>query len=187
MSNRPQQLERPAVRPLAQGFTLIELIVTVVVLGVALAVAVPSFANLVRNQRLTGTANDLAGTLARARSEAVATGAPTRVCPSTNPTANNPCTGGNDYTNGWILAVDADGDGAINTGGADRLVRAWQGPDYAVAGFTGPLNVDYDNQGLKMGGGVDSIELQADGCTGPWQRRVRINAIGNVDTQTQSC
>lgn len=171
----------------ARGFTLIELIIAVVVLGVALAVAVPSFANLLRSQRLTGTANDLAGALARARSEAIATGAPVRLCPSNNPAANAPCTGGTSYTAGWVVAVDADRDGAIDVSTADRLVRAWQGPDYPVAGFQGPADVIYDDQGLKVANGTDNFDLRADGCAAAWQRRVRVNPVGNFDTRTQSC
>lgn len=167
------------------GFTLIELMVTLVVLAVALSVAVPSFANLVRNQRLTGTANDLAGALARARSEAVATGAPTRLCPSDNPGSNNPCTGGMDYSDGWIVAVDANRDDTIDMTD-DRLVRAWQGPDFAVDGFDGPADVTYDSQGLKIGNAAN-FDLKAAGCGNTWQRRISVNPVGNFNTQRQSC
>ena len=53
------------------GFTLIELLVTLTVAAILLAVAVPSFRNMMLSSRLSTSANAVANALSLARSEAV--------------------------------------------------------------------------------------------------------------------
>ncbi len=67
-----------------RGFTLIELIVTMVVAGILFAMAVPSFVSIINNDNATTQANDLIGMLTYARSEAVKQDAQVTVCPSTD-------------------------------------------------------------------------------------------------------
>lgn len=57
---------------LALGFTLIEALVVLMVLGVLLALAVPSFRDFIETQRLKSAANEMLGDMAYARSEALA-------------------------------------------------------------------------------------------------------------------
>ncbi|MFC5569596.1 GspH/FimT family pseudopilin [Lysobacter yangpyeongensis] len=55
----------------SQGFTLIELMVTVAVLAVLLTLASPSFSDFFQRYRLRGAADKVVNTLASARAEAV--------------------------------------------------------------------------------------------------------------------
>ena len=54
-----------------KGFSLVELLVVVAILGVLAGLAAPSFTSLIRSNRLTAAANDLLGAVALARSEAL--------------------------------------------------------------------------------------------------------------------
>lgn len=54
-----------------KGFTLIESLVVITIIAILLVVAVPNFALLQANNRIIGTANDLASALKQGRSEAL--------------------------------------------------------------------------------------------------------------------
>lgn len=88
------------------GFTLIELITTLVIAGILMAWAAPSFTGFVKNNRLTTQANDMMADLALARSEAIKRAANITVCKSTDGLT---CNAGASWSNGWIVINTASG------------------------------------------------------------------------------
>lgn len=92
-----------------QGFTLLELMITVSILAILLAIAVPSFTSTIRSNQIETTTNGLVGALSLARSEASKRGTSVSVCASTNGTS---CSGGTDWSTGWIVFMDT---GVIGT------------------------------------------------------------------------
>jgi type IV fimbrial biogenesis protein FimT len=67
-------------QPHQRGVTLIELMVTVAVLVILLAVGVPSFSTLMANSRVTTAVNSFIADLQLARSEAIKRGEQVRLC-----------------------------------------------------------------------------------------------------------
>lgn len=66
-----------------RGFTLTELMITLTVMVILVAIAIPSFNRLILSNRLTTTANDMVGAINSARMEAVKRNAATQFCGST--------------------------------------------------------------------------------------------------------
>jgi type IV fimbrial biogenesis protein FimT len=92
------------------AFTLMELMVVLSIAAVILTLAIPNIQNFLKNNKMTGAANDLLTSLALARNEAIKRQVPVAVCASTNPKAANPaCTVG--AFSGWIVFVDANNNG----------------------------------------------------------------------------
>ncbi len=58
-------------RRISAGFSLVELMVTIAIAGILLAIAVPSFNSLIASQQAKAVASELYVSLSRARSEAV--------------------------------------------------------------------------------------------------------------------
>ncbi len=98
----------------SQGFTLVELMAVMVVIGVLATFAVPGITGMVNNSRLSGQASELAATLQLARSEAVRRNVPVEVCVSSNGTS---CGSGTSWA-GWIVHGPDPGNG-----GADEPIR----------------------------------------------------------------
>jgi type IV fimbrial biogenesis protein FimT len=109
------------------GFTLWELLVTLLVAGILLGVGVPNVMEFQRNGAMTAVANDLVTAVLTGRTEAVKRQAPVTWCLSNNPTAVNPTCLPNPVTDaglppaptpavGFIVWVDennnVDADGA---------------------------------------------------------------------------
>ncbi|MCB1588313.1 MAG: GspH/FimT family pseudopilin [Xanthomonadales bacterium] len=86
-----------------RGFTVIELLITLTMLGILVALALPSFREAGLNTASTAQVNDLSTALNLARSEATKQARPVRVSAL-----------GGDWATGWEVATDADRDGASN-------------------------------------------------------------------------
>jgi len=80
-----------------QGFTLIELMVTVSIAAILLGMAIPSFTSTITSNRLTTNANELVTALNLARSEAIKRGQHVVVKKT-----------GTNWENGWQVFVDID-------------------------------------------------------------------------------
>lgn len=79
-----------------RGFTLLEVMVTLAVLGILVSIAIPSFSYLAANTKMKGAATDLHLALLKARSEAVKRSTSVTLTP-TNST---------NWAQGWSMTVD---------------------------------------------------------------------------------
>jgi len=100
------------------GMTLVELMVTVAILGIVMVIGVPSFRGIVDRNRIAAHTNDFLSALYLARSEAIMRGRRVVLCKSNNGTA---CATSGNWEQGWIVFVDADGTNTVTTG--DTVLR----------------------------------------------------------------
>ncbi|MDH5622282.1 MAG: GspH/FimT family pseudopilin [Gammaproteobacteria bacterium] len=97
------------------GFTLYELLTTLAVVGVILALGVPNMASFRQNSRMTATANDLHSSFHLARSEASRAKTSITICASADSMAALPTCGG-ELEAGWVVFEDRDGDIVVDAG-----------------------------------------------------------------------
>ncbi len=102
------------------GFTLIELMITIAVAAILLAIGIPSFQSAINGSRLNNAANELLNDLMTARSHAISKGIRIVVCPSTTQVG---CTVSS-WGDGWILFEDNNRNGAVDAG--EVILRARQ-------------------------------------------------------------
>lgn len=105
----------------AAGFTLMELLIVIALAALILAIGAPNFSEFRRNNRLTGAANDLLGSIQLARTEAIKRQRPVSVCASLDPASATPACAASGFT-GWIVFEDLDGNCARDDD--DTLIRA---------------------------------------------------------------
>lgn len=148
-----------------RGFTIIELMITLVVAAILLAIAVPSFRSMIADNRLSGTATQVVASLNLARSEAIKRGASVQVASSS---------GTGDWKNGW----------SVNVGGTELRHVDAVGGDQTVAGTAS--SVQFNSRGELVGGGTLTIDV-CDGRTGEKGRRVGVARTGRVQSEELSC
>jgi type IV fimbrial biogenesis protein FimT len=106
------------------GFTVIELMIVVAMMGILMAVGVPVFNSIILTNEMADTSNELVLSLKRARAEAMTSGRDVVVCSSTNTDAATPaCSGAaGNWGRGWIVFVDQNQDRTFDEANGDRLV-----------------------------------------------------------------
>ncbi|MGD9663003.1 MAG: GspH/FimT family pseudopilin, partial [Porticoccaceae bacterium] len=92
------------------GFTAIELMMTLIIAMILLAIAIPSFSRMKAQNHLATTANDFVSAFALARESAVAKGRSVTLCAGDQ----SGCFDTVDWSNGWLVFVDADKSGTLD-------------------------------------------------------------------------
>lgn len=104
----------------AAGFTLIELMITLVVLGVVMAIAVPGFTGMINSSRLATQANEVVTGIQIARSEAIRLNRLVTFCGSTDGAT---CVAAGDWSQ-WLVMRASDS-AILHTGQINAPIRVW--------------------------------------------------------------
>ena len=124
------------------GFTLIELMLTLFIVGVLLAVGVPSLKTFMQSSQLIAATNELVSTIHVARSEALKLNKKITICVSDD---GKSCLSSEKWALGWIVFVDANDDRVgtgvncsaaadVNTDCLLRVHEAIDDPQLSVSG-----------------------------------------------------
>ncbi|WP_256664862.1 GspH/FimT family pseudopilin [Pseudomonas sp. 8AS] len=166
---------------LYRGFSLVELMVTVAVLGVLLAIAAPGFSDMMRNNRSQAAANELVSALNTARTEAVKRGSRVSLCPS----SDGATCSGTSWQTGWIVFVDT---AASDTAASPALGATLSRRTGMSGGATATGTASFIRfSGLGFAPKNSTITVQVTGCTGPNARTISFSASGRISVQKVNC
>ena len=95
------------------GFTLVELIITLTIAGILVALAGPAMQSFILDQRLTTQANDFIADLNLSRSEAIRRASNVVICKQGGSVSSPACSTSAAWGAGWVVFADADSNGAL--------------------------------------------------------------------------
>jgi len=164
---------------------LIELLVAISILAILATIAMPSFQQIFRENRLATATNELVASLHLARMEAIKRGRRVVICESDG---GRTCTEGGDWARGWIIFADANGDGQFNDDGDQTPCEA--GEDCLIfvrEPFQERLTIHF-NRGSRLiylpsgriRGFVGGTFILCTQERGDYGREVVLNAMGRV-------
>ena len=171
-----------------RGFTIVELMITLAVAAILLAVGVPSLFDFINNNRVSGQYNDFVTSLHMARSEAIKRGRKVSVCSSSSGTS---CAAGN-WEDGWIVWADSDGNGTVESSEIIRVYTTLTGGSTLAASSSAGGSVDSISY-LSTGflnvpvGDVITFQLRNSKCTGDVARDISLNSTGRPSSTKVSC
>ena len=167
------------------GFTVIELMVTIALMSIALSLAIPSYRNMIANNRSATEVNRFLAAINIARSEAVKRGVPIAMCARKQPrTIPESCSGSNDWSTGWILFTDNSGTSG-DYDASDALLYAWDAPDGNPTVSAGTASIQYLPTGDTRN--AASFTYYFPGCSGEQKRMISINLTGRAAVSTYAC
>jgi type IV fimbrial biogenesis protein FimT len=190
-----------APRSRARGYTAVELLTTLSVVGIVTALAVPNMQQFMLNNRTAADANALIGALNIARNEAVIRGIPVSVCASDD---GETCSGSETWTTGWIVFTDAVAPlGQVNdaaepdtvlqvlpalTGGStlegDATALSYQ-PNGFLNGAAAGFDLQVSDHCVAGGNLEDGEDESARLATN--RRRIAVNPQGRVAVTREPC
>jgi type IV fimbrial biogenesis protein FimT len=168
-----------------RGFTIIELMITILILGLLMALAVPSFTETIRANRLIAETNEVVGGINYARSEALKRASTVSICARSTDTACGASATTN-WSSGWLIFVDANANGVFNSAN-DRIIQMHPAiaSEYQLSS-TNRGYVRFMATGVT-GDGQEVFDLYRTGCTGNKARRLSLALIGRLRNDTVAC
>ncbi|MET0047826.1 MAG: GspH/FimT family pseudopilin [Sedimenticola sp.] len=168
------------------GVTIVELMVTLAVMVLLLAVGIPMFSSITANNRAAAQANSLITAMNLARSEAVKRTTPVTIRSKSSSSMADTGTGTSaNWANGWIVFTDANSDGAINN--ASDVIRIWGAPEGTPTITTTVAFIRFTEGGSRDTAGSATFTLKQANCTGQLGRIVTVNTVGQISVQKTSC
>jgi type IV fimbrial biogenesis protein FimT len=170
------------IKRLSAGFTVTELVMVMLIVGILVAIGTPTFKYVTTSNRISGEINGLLGDMQFARTEAIKEGQSVTVCASSNGTQ---CIGTGVWNTGWIVFLDLQGTGQVAAG--DTVIRIQPGfssQDTFVAS-SGYSAATYNRMGYAPTGSnvTITINLHDSTNTSNWTRCLAISPIGAATTE----
>ncbi len=164
------------------GFTLLELMVVLAMIGVVGAIGVPAFKAMLVNSEVVDVTNEMRMSMKLARSSAIVKGKDAIMCSSSD---GKTCTGlDGKWNKGWIVFLDLDNDGSVDES-AGELLWVYQLSSSTQLTIT-PVGDDFKQRvKYSYNGWIDAADgngfniCSGYGSTGYPQREIRSSIAGD--------
>ena len=144
------------------GFTLLELMIVMAIVGVALGIGLPTLSVYFQSSRMTNNSNAMVAAFQIAKSEAIKRQGPVTVCRSANQ-ASCDLNDDNTWEDGFIVFLDVDADRVVDAGDGDILLR---------------INVGAEDK-LDPDAGTGSVTIRSDTKTNNEHQYVTFSSRGH--------
>jgi type IV fimbrial biogenesis protein FimT len=163
------------------GFTLVELMITIVVMAIVLGLGVPSFMDTVRNNRIASASNEFVTSLTMARSEALKRGINVSVCVRDGDICSTTST---DWSAGWIVFTDDLAPSGQIDAPTDAVLMFSATSEANVEMPAGASSITFTPHGALS---AESITVTKTGCKGKNKRVLSIQATGRISLSKEVC
>ena len=162
----------------ARGFTLLEIMVVIVIMGILMAVGVPGIQTLLNNQKMKSATFDLVTTAMLARSEAIKWG-------GVSGSSISIVAAGNNFSNGWCIVFTSATACSMSSpaDGVMQIIKPTAGITYAYQGTAAPIV--FARTGRLAGGtAVSLLVTDIDAFAAP--RCVKFDTNGNASVRVMA-
>jgi len=150
----------PAVRQAQKGFTLIELMMVVVIVGILGMLAAPSMREMMIRQQVRTVSSDLYASLTLTRSEAIKRNATVTLAPK-----------GGSWTNGWTVSIPGP-----------EVIEETDAP--ASVTWSAPASIAYNANGRTTGTSNVEFRFSSAEYAGVPMRCISISPSGRPNIRT---
>jgi prepilin-type N-terminal cleavage/methylation domain-containing protein len=149
------------------GFTAAEILVVLTIVGIMVAIAIPSLSNMLQTQAVRSASYDLNADLTFARSEAISRGVNVSVVGTAT----------TDYKQGW----------SINEAGGPSTLRTQGSRDSKITFISNMGTVTFDRTG-RVTTGAAQWEIKPTGTSQDYQKRcIKLDPSGRPRTNEGVC
>ena len=172
----------------AAGFNLVELLVVMTLAGILLGIGIPSYRYFTYSNRASTEVNSLLGDMQLARGEAIKQGQTVTICPGNNNLTA--CGNSADWSVGWIVFTDFNGNAVIDSANNDTIVRVQKGfgnsDTFKDSNNPTIMFVSFTRDGIAVGmptNGTDYVpQLHTTPLQSQWTRCLDMTQIGAMQT-----
>lgn len=177
-----------------EGFTLVEMMVALIVVGILLSIAIPNFTRQIRNNSSVSLASQLQAALNFTRTEAVKRAARVSLCPSSD---GSSCASATDWAKGWMAFADSATSDSASSATVGTVLQYWGPLDQnavvsAKVGSTAISFVRFNSTGMVARTGVTDtnprvFNVQVRSCKGDYARTLSVGIAGLLTTTAATC